>query len=76
MYNSPNQGAQPLPEEDPSVAVEMAASQKKPNAGASATGKKAYSSRKERDFNDDQSEDEDANKNVITVDNRATYKNT
>ena len=56
MYNSPNQGAQPLPEDDPIAAMEMGASQKKSQGGA--TGKKAYSSRKERDFNDDQSEEE------------------
>ena len=52
MYQSPNQGAQPLPEDDPSdpvMAAELAASGIKSQsapapAPASATGKKAYSS--------------------------------
>lgn len=61
MYQSPNQGAQPLPEDDPVMAAELAASGIKSQsapAPASATGKKAYSSRKARDFMDDQSEEE------------------
>ena len=71
MYQSPNQGAQPLPEDDPVNAMELAASGTK-NASlaapASATGKKAYSSRKARDFMDDQSEEE-ANYAVTVNDN-------
>ena len=59
MYQSPNQGAQPLPEDDPNIAMELAASgNKNASQAAPATGKKAYSSRKARDFMDDQSEEE------------------